>query len=338
MCGLSDRLIVDCQEPWNLCRMPCCDWSLTPQRVGVPGGAGADPSSPFRSDCTAARRRGQLQARHPELRLVFDAWRPIPVQSMVAHAVSECNRRGVDRLDPDQALKHGGQMLAVSGHHRVMILRHLSRTGYSRPDSYRHPMGLLLTWEEPSMRSVQSPNRITTGIRRITNRCLPRCPVWTTDSVAPGVTAYGFEQHPNECGISAMETSLGLEAGAARAIYAATSASPPPPSLSLLTVVTQAAATLHPSNCGGGLKCRLELIKRILSMNGCKLLQVVVPQPTDIADSTVDQPQFSHVGSCTTIRAAGHSHQDRFFNVEASRQLIQPSKHAVKDPFCFCDR
>ena len=233
----SDRLIVDCQEPLE--PLPDALLRLEPHpyvSVGAPYGAGADP---FRLRSGVIARllgaQGQLQARHPELRLaVFDAWRPIPVQSyMVAHAISEeCNRRGVDRLDPAQAqaLKHVvadvGRFWAPPSDDPATPPPHstgaaVDLTLASASDGSPLDMGGAID----AIGSISEPDHYRD---QADHQPLSSAAVWHGRRILlrQVMTAYGFEQHPNEWWhFSHGDQLWAWRSGAARAIYAATPSS-----------------------------------------------------------------------------------------------------------------
>ena len=98
----TDKPIEDCGEP--LQALPLAIHRLNPHPYLALGAPYADGSSPWRLRLTVVSHllnaQKELQFDFPDLcLLVFDAWRPIEVQSfMIEYSINkECSLRGLDR-------------------------------------------------------------------------------------------------------------------------------------------------------------------------------------------------------------------------------------------------
>ena len=228
---------MDCQEPLE--PLPKGLLRLEPHpyvSVGAPYGPGADPFR-LRSGVIARLLDAQqrLQADHPDLCLaVFDAWRPIAVQSfMVNHAINaECSRRGVDRIDPAQAralsdvVAEVGRFWAPPSHDPATPPPHstgaaVDLTLASLSDGSPLDMGGAIDaigaisepdyYKEQADREPQSSEAVWHGRRHLLRQVM---------------TAFAFEQHPNEWWhFSHGDQLWAWRSGASQAIYAATPSS-----------------------------------------------------------------------------------------------------------------
>ena len=233
----SDRPIVDCLEPLE--PLPGSLIRLEPHpyvSAGAPYGAGADPFR-LRSGVIARLLKAQelLQDHHPELCLaIFDAWRPIPVQSfMVNHAIEEeCSRRGVDRMDPSHAqalslvVADVGRFWAPPSDDPATPPPHstgaavdltLATVFDGSPLEMGGAIDAIGSISEPdhygalAERQPQSSEAVWHGRRMVLRQVM---------------SAFGFEQHPNEWWhFSHGDQLWAWRSGAARAIYAATPSS-----------------------------------------------------------------------------------------------------------------
>jgi len=102
--------ILECSE--TLEKLPGSLHCIEPHpyySIGAPYGGGLDPFCLRKSVIGfLLRAQEELQSISPNLKLaIFDAWRPIPVQSFMVDYVirQQCLAKGLDRCNPDDALE-----------------------------------------------------------------------------------------------------------------------------------------------------------------------------------------------------------------------------------------